>query len=138
MKLSKISNGVYSFKDAVVSSLYNKQEKTFSFTVERIGYYPHSSNQKNILVMDNQIESIYNSMEEIVTASNEDLELTDAELALADYIRSYNPDNDVMSRQEISEATNDPVLMALNMVLETNIEEDYYLFRRALASELAV
>lgn len=146
MKLNKIAPATYSFKDAVVSSVYNKEDKTFLFTVERTGYYTATSVQKNILVMSNNIESVYNSMTEITNDVDIDGDLTDAELALAEFIRSYNPDQDeVVSVREIGE-TEDEVLLALNQYLTTESEEDYTAFREALdwecsqdlAEELAI
>ena len=137
MKLNKISNNTYSFQDAVVSSVYNKEEKNFLFTVERMGYYTATSIQKNILIMSNQIESVYNSMTEIMTESGIDNDLTEAELALANYIRSYNPlVEDTISSREIGE-TQDEVLIALNQYLATEAEEDYTAFRDALEFEFS-
>jgi len=146
MKLTKIAQSTYSYKDAVISSVYNKQIKTFLFTVERIGYYTATSVQKSILTMSNQIESVYNSMTEIVSAVDIDDDLNDAELALAEFIRSYNPEQDeVVSVREIGE-TQDEVLIALNQYLATESAEDYNTFRDALdwecsqdlAEELAI
>jgi hypothetical protein len=137
MKLTKISTGAYSFKDSVISSVYNKENKTFLFTVERIGYYTATSIQKNILTMSNEIEKIYNSMAEVVYNNNIDADLNDAELALAEYIRSYNPEQDeVVSSREITE-TQDEVLIALNHYLATEKEEDYTAFRDALEFEFS-
>ena len=137
MKLNKISNNTYSFKDAVVSSVYNKEEKNFLFTVERMGYYTATSIQKNILIMSNQIESVYNSMTEIVAATNIDDDLNEAELALAEFIRSYNPEQEeVVSSRDIGE-TQDEVLIALNQYLTTEAEEDYSAFRDALEFEFS-
>ena len=132
MKLTKIAQSTYSFKDSVISSVYNKQDKTFLFTVERIGYYTHTSAQKNILVMSNEIEKIYNNMVEIIHSNNIDADLNEAELALAEFIRSYNPEQDeLVSVREIGE-TQDEVLIALNQYLATEAEEDYTAFREAL------
>ena len=137
MKLNKISNNTYSFQDAVVSSVYNKEEKNFLFTVERMGYYTATSIQKNILIMSNQIESVYNSMTEIVAATNIDDDLNEAELALAEFIRSYNPEQEeVVSSRDIGE-TQDEVLIALNQYLTTEAEEDYSAFRDALEFEFS-
>lgn len=137
MKLTKISTGTYSFKDSVVSSVYNKENKTFLFTVERIGYYTATSIQKSILTMSNQIESIYNSMTEIVNTVDIDADLSEMELSLADYIRSYNPsEEDIISSREIGE-TQDEVLIALNQYLATEAEEDYSAFREALEFEFS-
>ena len=137
MKLTKISAGTYSFQDSVVSSVYNKEEKNFLFTVERMGYYTATSIQKNILIMSNQIESVYNSMTEIVAATNIDDDLNEAELALAEFIRSYNPEQEeVVSSRDIGE-TQDEVLIALNQYLTTEAEEDYSAFRDALEFEFS-
>lgn len=138
MKLTKISTGTYSFLDAVVTSVYNKQDKTFSFTVERIGFNPTTSIQKNILTMDNQIESIYNSMTEVVNLEVDiDADLSDDELALAEFIRSYNPQQeDVVEVKDIGE-TQDEILMALNQFLCTESDEDYSIFKDILNEELA-
>jgi hypothetical protein len=138
MKLTKISTGTYSFLDAVVVSVYNKQDKTFSFTVERIGFNPTTSIQKNILTMDTQIESIYNSMTEVVNLEVDiDADLSDYELALAEFIRSYNPQQeDVVEVEDIGE-TQDEILMALNQFLSTESDEDYSIFKDILNEELA-
>lgn len=137
MKLNKIAPATYSFKDAVVSSVYNKTDKTFLFTIERMGFYTATTTQKNILVMSNEIENIYNSMTEIVTATGIDDDLTEAELALADFIRTYNPDQEeVVSSRDIGE-TQDEVLIALNQYLTTEAEEDYSAFRDALEFEFS-
>jgi len=137
MKLTKIAPATYSFKDAVVSSVYNKEEKNFLFTVERMGFYTATTTQKNILTMSNQIESVYNSMTEIVAVTNIDDDLTEAELALAEFIRSYNPEQEeVVSSRDIGE-TQDEVLIALNQHLATEAEEDYSAFREALEFEFS-
>lgn len=139
MKLNKIAPATYSFKDAVVSSVYNKTDKTFLFTIERNGYYTATSIQKNILVMSNQIESVYNSMTEIISDIDIDIDadLTEAELALAEFIRTYNPEQEeIVSVREIGE-TQDEVLIALNQYLTTEAEEDYSAFRDALEFEFS-
>jgi len=137
MKLNKIAPATYSFKDAVVSSVYNKTDKTFLFTIERMGYHTSISAQKNILTMSNQIESVYNSMTEVVTATDIDDDLTEAELALAEFIRTYNPEQEeIVSVREIGE-TQDEVLIALNQYLATEAEEDYSAFRDALEFEFS-
>lgn len=132
MKLNKIATATYSFKDAVVSSVYNKTDKTFLFTIERMGFYTATTTQKNILVMSNEIENIYNNMTEVVTATDIDDDLTEAELALAEFIRTYNPDQEeVVSSRDIGE-TQDKVLIALNEYLATETEEDYSAFIDAM------
>lgn len=137
MKLNKIAPATYSFKDAVVSSVYNKTDKTFLFTIERMGYHTSISAQKNILTMSNQIESVYNSMTEVVTATDIDDDLTEAELALAEFIRTYNPEQEeIVLVREIGE-TQDEVLIALNQYLATEAEEDYSAFRDALEFEFS-
>jgi hypothetical protein len=137
MKLNKIAPATYSFKDAVVSSVYNKTDKTFLFTIERMGFYTATTTQKNILTMSNQIESVYNSMTEVVTATDIDDDLNDAELALAEFIRTYNSEQEeIVSVREIGE-TQDEVLIALNQYLATEAEEDYSAFRDALEFEFS-
>lgn len=137
MNLTKIAQSTYSFKDAVISSVYNKEDKNFLYTVERNGYYTATSIQKSILTMSNEIEKVYNTMKEIESSVDIDWDLTDAELALANYIRSFNPEQDeVVPVNEIGE-TQDEVLIALNQYLTTESEEDYSSFRDALDWECA-
>jgi hypothetical protein len=137
MKITKISTGTYSFNDAIISSVYNKEDKTFLFTIERSGFYTVTSIQKNILVMSNNIESVYNSMNEISTDIDIDEDLTEAELALANFIRSYNPETDEVVSIREAEETRDEVLLALNKYLSTEADEDYSAFRNALEFEFS-
>jgi len=137
MKITKISTGTYSFNDAIISSVYNKEDKTFLFTIERGGFYTVTSIQKNILVMSNNIESVYNSMNEISTDIDIDEDLTEAELALASFIRSYNPETDEVVSIREAEETRDEVLLALNKYLSTEADEDYSSFRNALEFEFS-
>jgi hypothetical protein len=65
-----------------------------------------------------------------------DSDLTEDELALAEFIRSYKPEqDDVVPIHDIGE-TQDEVLIALNQYLATEAEEDYTAFRDALEWEL--
>jgi len=138
MKITKISTGTYSFQDAIISSVYDKQDKTFLFTVERNGYYTATSVHKNILIFSNQIETIYNSMKEIENEIDIDSDLTEVELALAEFIRKYNPETDeVVPTQKEATETQDEVLLALNKYLATEAEEDYSAFRDALEFEFS-
>ena len=135
MKLNKIAPTTYSFKDAVVSSVYNKTDKTFLFTIERMGFYTATTTQKNILTMSNQIESVYNSMTEVVTATDIDDDLNDAELALAEFIRKYNPETEETAIVKNLPESQDEVLASIKNYLTSESEEDYVLFREALAEE---
>ena len=139
MKITKISTGTYSFNDAIISSVYNKEDKTFLFTIERSGFYTVTSIQKNILVMSNNIESVYNSMNEISTDIDIDIDedLTEAELALANFIRSYNPETDEVVSIREAEETRDEVLLTLNKYLSTEADEDYSAFRNTLEFEFS-
>lgn len=134
MKLTKIAEKTYTFNDATVTSVYNKADRLFIFNINRIGYCASISIQKSILTMSNEIESIYNGMKPIEIESTVDIDsdLTDEELALAQFIRFYNPDQDeVISVKEIGE-THDEVLIALNQYLTTETEEDYVSFLDSL------
>ena len=76
-------------------------------------------------------------MTEIVNTVDIDADLSEMELSLADYIRSYNPsEEDIISSREIGE-TQDEVLIALNQYLATEAEEDYSAFREALEFEFS-
>jgi hypothetical protein len=137
MKLNKIAPSTYSFKDAVVSSVYDKTEKNFIFSVERIGYYTTVSTQKNILVMSNEIEKIYNSMNEVDNSIDIDWDLSEDQAHLVKFIRSFNPmEHEITSVEPISEIQ-DEVLIALNKYLETKADEDYAQFREILDWECA-
>lgn len=137
MKLNKIAPSTYSFKDAVVSSVYDKTDKTFLFTVERIGYYTTVSTQKNILVMSNEIEKVYNSMTEVDNSIDIDWDLSEDQAALRQYIRSFNPmEHEITPVEPISEIQ-DEVLIALNKYLETKADEDYAQFKAVLDWECA-
>lgn len=137
MKLNKIAPSTYSFKDAVVSSVYDKTDKTFLFTVERIGYYTTVSTQKNILVMSNEIEKVYNSMTEVDNSIDIDWDLSEDQAALRQYIRSFNPmEHEITPVEPISEIQ-DEVLIALNKYLETKADEDYAQFKAILDWECA-
>ena len=66
-----------------------------------------------------------------------DADLSDYELALAEFIRSYNPQQeDVVEVEDIGE-TQDEILMALNQFLSTESDEDYSIFKDILNEELA-
>lgn len=137
MKLNKIAPSTYSFKDAVVSSVYDKTEKNFIFTVERIGYYTAMTTQKNILVMSNEIEKIYLSMNEVDNSVDIDWDLSEDQAALRQFIRSFNPmEHEITSVEPISEIQ-DEVLIALNKYLETKADEDYAQFKAVLDWECA-
>lgn len=137
MKLNKIAPSTYSFKDAVVSSVYDKTEKNFIFTVERIGYYTAMTTQKNILVMSNEIEKIYLSMNEVDNSVDIDWDLSEDQAALRQFIRSFNPmEHEITSVEPINE-TQDEVLIALNKYLETKADEDYAQFKAVLDWECA-
>ena len=130
---------MYAFQEATVSSVYIKDSKSFVFEIHRVGFETLVVQEKNILVLSNKIAAFYNSMKEVrqIVESSVDIDadLTDEELALAEFIRSYNPEaEETVLVKNITE-TQDEVLISLNQYLTSESEEDYVLFREALAEE---
>ena len=77
-------------------------------------------------------------MKEIENEIDIDSDLTEVELALAEFIRKYNPETDeVVPTQKEATETQDEVLLALNKYLATEAEEDYSAFRDALEFEFS-
>jgi hypothetical protein len=141
MKITKISANHYTFNEATVSSVYNKEDKSFTFTINRDGFQTITSVQKNLLVFDSIVESFYNGMVPVVVESSLDLvdidgDLTEDELMLANYIRSFTPEANTTTILDLPESQDD-VLLALNAFLSSDSEDDYASFRDALDSECA-
>lgn len=135
MKLNKIAEKTYSFQDAIISSIYFKQDKTFLFTVERIGYCTVFTHQKNVLTMSNEIEDIYNGMKPINNSVDTYSDLNEDQIELVNYI--FNPMEHEITANQISDEIHDEVLIALNKYLETKSDEDYAFFKEVLDRECA-
>lgn len=138
MNLTKTANSTYSFQDATVTSTYNKEAKTFSFEIVREGFETLTVEEKNILVLSNKITNLYSSMKEVqIVESNVDIDgdLNEEELALADFIRKYNPEAEETVIVKNLPESQDEVLASIKNYLTSESEDDYVLFREALAEE---
>lgn len=138
MNLTKTANSTYSYQDATVTSTYNKEAKTFSFEIVREGFETLTVEEKNILVLSNKITNLYSSMKEVqIVESNVDIDadLNEEELALADFIRKYNPEAEETVIVKNLPESQDEVLASIKNYLTSESEDDYVLFREALAEE---
>jgi hypothetical protein len=138
--LTKINNNHYTFNGFTILSSYDSQDKTFTFNVVQEDYIPEKVVVKSFIEFKNKVAGICAGMIKQIEIKSVDIDsdLTEDELALAEFIRSYKPEQeDVVPIWEIGE-TEDEILIALNKYLETEEEEDYNDFRAALAEELAI
>lgn len=141
MNLTKTANSTYSYQDATVTSTYNKEAKTFSFEIVREGFETLTVEEKNILVLSNKITNLYSSMKEaqivesVESSVDIDADLNEEELALAEFIRKYNPEAEETVLVKNLPESQDEVLASIKNYLTSESEEDYILFREALAEE---
>jgi len=138
--LTKIDNNHYTFNGFTILSSYDSQDKTFTFNIIQENYIPEKVIVKSFIEFRNKVADICAGMIKQIKIKSVDIDsdLTEDELALAEFIRSYKPEQeDVVPIREIGE-TEDEILIALNKYLETEEEEDYNDFRAALEEELAI
>lgn len=141
MNLTKVAPSMYAYNDATVSSIYIKDTKSFVFEIHRVGFETLVVQEKNILVLSNKIAAFYNSMKEVqIVESVEssvdiDGDLNEAELALAEFIRKYNPETEETAIVKNLPESQDEVLASIKNYLTSESQEDYVLFREALAEE---
>lgn len=129
---------MYAYNDATVSSVYIKDSKSFVFEIHRVGYETLIVQEKNILVLSNKIASLYAGMTEVKKVESSvdiDEDLTEDELALAEYIRSYNPESEETAIVKNLPESQDEVLATIKTYLSSESEDDYGLFREALTEE---
>jgi len=136
--LTKINNNHYTFNGFTILSSYDSQDKTFTFNIIQENYIPEKVIVKSFIEFRNKVADICAGMIKQIKIKSVDIDsdLTEDELALAEFIRSYKPEqDDVVPIHDIGE-TQDEVLIALNQYLATEAEEDYTAFRDALEWEL--
>jgi hypothetical protein len=147
MNLIKIENNHYSFGEFTILSSYSKESKDFTFNVIREDYIPEKVTVKSFIEFKNKVSVIVAGMIRVivetpapapVTSSSIDWDLSESELALANFIRSYNPDNDVVAPIIKDDTASSELASALLKTLETSSEEDYANFMLMLEEELAI
>jgi len=145
MNLIKIENNHYSFGEFTILSSYSKESKDFTFNIIREDYIPEKVTVKSFIEFKNKVAGIIADMIRVivetpapVTYSNIDWDLNESELALANFIRSYNPDNDVVAPIIKDDTVASELASALIKTLETSSEEDYINFMLMLEEELAI
>jgi hypothetical protein len=145
MNLIKIENNHYSFGEFKILSSYSKESKDFTFNVIREDYIPEKVTVKSFIEFKNKVAGIVAGMIRVIVetpapapVSNIDWDLSESELALANFIRSYNPDNDVVAPIIKDDTVASELASALLKTLETSSEEDYMNFMLILEEELAI
>jgi hypothetical protein len=74
-------------------------------------------------------------VESVESSVDIDGDLNEAELALAEFIRKYNPETEETAIVKNLPESQDEVLASIKNYLTSESQEDYVLFREALAEE---
>jgi len=145
MNLIKIENNHYSYREFTILSSYSKESKEFTFNIIQNGFIPEKVVTKSFVEFKNKVASVVAGIQkpepepEVVESSNDndiDWDLTEEELAIANFIRSYKPEFDVVSPIAKEEMVASGLSLSISKLLESSSDEDYANFRYEL--ELAM
>ena len=142
MNLIKIENNHYSFGEFTILSSYSKESKDFTFNIIQNGFIPEKVITKSFVEFKNKVASVVAGIQkpepepEVVESSNIDWDLTEEELAIANFIRSYKPEFDLASPIAKEEMVASDLSLSISKLLDSSSDEDYANFRYEL--ELAM
>lgn len=141
MNLIKIENNHYTFGEFTIISNYSKESKEFTFNIIQNGFIPEKVVTKSFVEFKNKVASVVAGIqkpevEEIESSIDIDWDLTDEELAIANFIRSYKPEFDLASPIAKEEMVASDLSLSLSKLLDSSSDEDYANFRYEL--ELAL
>jgi hypothetical protein len=143
MNIIKIENNHYSFGEFTILSSYSKESKEFTFNIIQNGFIPEKVVTKSFVEFKNKVASVVASIvkpepevEKVESSIDIDWDLTEEELAIANFIRSYNPEFDLASPVAKEEMVASDLSLSISKVLESSLDGDYANFRYEL--ELAL